>query len=155
MIILSLSTCSCTFLPVLTTLNSRGGQPTIQQLNSRSKCIDATTSIPVKLQLNLWGYRKANSSKEILAPRQSQKQVEKSFNGGTVLVLGQTVLETRAWTQSKSQYNKKKVQELQAITLLLILLSSFLSLLFLFLSFCFCFFFFFSFTLHNQNKSES
>ena len=140
MIILSLSTCSCMLLPVLTTLNRRGGQPTIQQLNSRSKCIDATTSIPIKLQLNLWGCRKAKSSKEILAPRQSQKQVEKLFNGGTVLVLGQTMLETQAWTQTKSQYNKKKAQRQQAITPLIILLSSFLSLLFRFL-------FFFSFLL--------
>jgi hypothetical protein len=48
------------------------------------------TRIPVKLQWEyMWSYRWLKViDKEILAPRLQRKQVEKLFNGGSMLVLG-------------------------------------------------------------------
>jgi hypothetical protein len=65
-----------------------GRQPTNQQ--SGRWCISTGMRIPVKLQWGyMWTYRWLKViDKEVLAPRWHRKQVEKSFNGGIMLVLG-------------------------------------------------------------------
>jgi hypothetical protein len=85
-------------------------QPTSQQ--PRRRCICAGTRILVKLHWGyMWSYRWLKvKDKEVLAPRLQRKQVEKSFNGGSMLVLGKTVLETRAWTQRLSQSTTAEIK---------------------------------------------